>query len=189
MLGCSWLCDGWAGQHVLWRADRTTVGWPYLYRWFRLRRTSLNCQLLQREQGGFDHFAQCSLEGSPLHGLFKSTLPWSQSLLVFETIDSCFITTRGTIQFCHLLTLTKWELTKWELPKWEVDQMGIDKVGIDDREVRINRVWQSEGCRICHDSDPAGDHLCEKSGIDVPLVMYLHSYCIDREKLTVKIIL
>ena len=34
--------------------------------------TSLNCQLLQKEQGSFDHFAQCP---HPPHGLFKSAPP------------------------------------------------------------------------------------------------------------------
>ena len=28
----------------------------------------------------------------------------------------------------------------------------------------------------CHNNDPAGDHFCEKSGIDVAVVMYLHNY-------------
>ena len=41
---------------------------------FWLRRT-LNCQLLQMEQGSFDHFALCPLEGSPPHELFESILP------------------------------------------------------------------------------------------------------------------
>ena len=123
---------GHCTQHVPWRADRTTMGWPWrfrLYRWFQLHKASLNYQLLQRQQGGFDHLVQCPLEESLPHGLFKSTLPWNQSLLVlrqcweplkptviegrlkvleWRQIDSCFFTARGTIQFCHLLTVDLW---------------------------------------------------------------------------------
>ena len=72
---------------IIYYSDRTAVGWPWrfhLYRWSQLRKASLNCQLLQRQQGGFGHCAQCPLVGSPPHRLFKPTLHWSKSLLVFE---------------------------------------------------------------------------------------------------------
>ena len=104
-VGMRWLCDGWAGhytQRVLWKADRTTVGCPwkfYLYRWFRLRRTSLNCQLLHREQGSFDHFALWSTRKSSsravrVHSPLKS--------ISSRVLDNWQL---GTIQFCHVLTL------------------------------------------------------------------------------------
>ena len=160
MLVCVWLCDVCAGHYtqcVLWRADKTTVGWPwkfYIYRWFQLRRTFLNCQLLQRERGGFDYFAQCPLEGSPPRAVWVRSLR-SQSLFVFETIDSCFVTPRGTIQFCHLLTLKMANLPTSSTSYFvnsqfvnshfvNIDQMGIDKVGID--KVGIDEVGINWNC-------------------------------------------
>ena len=173
MLVCVWLCDVCAGHYtqcVLWRADGTTVGWPwkfYIYRWLQLCRTSLNCQLLQREQGGFDHFVQRPLEGSPPHRLFKSALSWSQSLLVFETIDRCFVTHRGTIQFCHHLTLKMVKLPTSSTSHLvnsnfvnshsvNIDQMGIDKVGSSPNGNWRSGNWQSGNWRSGNKPDVGG---------------------------------
>ena len=80
MLGCGY-CVTYvlAIIHSMYSEELIEQLWAGLdsiyYRWFRLRIASLNCQLLQREQGSFDHFAQCPLEGSPPHGLFEFALP------------------------------------------------------------------------------------------------------------------
>ena len=71
-----------AGHYTnfLWRATRT-VGWPWkflLYRLSQLCRTLLDYQLLQRQQGGLDDFANLMSTSSPW--LVESTLYWSQSL-------------------------------------------------------------------------------------------------------------